>query len=404
MKSILITGTKGKTTIAMILSRALIMSKKKVLCINSEGVFANGNIVADKEHYLKKYFTSPTVKALAEIRAREANKYDYLVAECSYASLGNIENSFLKNKFDVSVFTNLYWDHTDDSSIANRKNLFHRKLNLIRNTRKGGYVFVYVGNKKNNIALRAIEALSKERPDYKLIAYNNKKITGFRKAKKCYLKGGQILFGKNIIFKIPEDGSRLIAKADVIQQSITLLAGLLKILGIDSQVINRVSNLNEILPGRLNIFSHKGYNIILDSAHESMSLTYAEKLLRKLYKSAKIIAVCRFSYQRTDDYIKKMAGRISVLFDEFIVYDKALSRGKTGIAFANNKERKNKPGYLARMINKILSRNKKSRIIYNEFEAIKDGIKKLKKGEVLYIMGDQIKKDLAVIKKELKKK
>ena len=49
--------------------------------------------------------------------------------------------------------------------------------------------------------------------------------------------------------------------------------------------------------------------------------------------------------------------------------------------------------------------NKKiTKIVYNEFEAIAEGIKKLKKGEILYIMGDQINKDLAVIKRELKNK
>ena len=77
MKTIAITGTKGKTTLAVLLNTVLRSKKHKTLLICSEGVFKNGRKTKGNEYFLKEHGTSATVAAFKELEREELKIWLY---------------------------------------------------------------------------------------------------------------------------------------------------------------------------------------------------------------------------------------------------------------------------------------------------------------------------------------
>lgn len=406
MKVIAITGTKGKTTLAVFLDAVLRLRKRRTLLICSEGVFKNGRKTKDNEHFLKKHQTSPTVAAFTELKKEELAKYDFVILELSYASADNIKDSIFENKFDVSILTNVYWDHIDGKRIKNRKELFGKKIAILENTKKNGDVFIYTGDSKDNIAPKAICQLVEIRPDIKITAYDKSPIS--RKAGfdygTCYLEDNKIYLDKTELLDYGRIQSVFKKISPATDLAVIALSGVLKKIGVNPKNIYSLRDMDRIIPGRFNLFKKNGYTVILDYAHEIKSISLAAKTIRTLFKDHKTTAVVRLSYYRSDDYIKSLTKKIAFLFDKYIIYDKAFSRPRFRKIFTN-RFYKRKAGDVARLMHRVLKKEgKDAEIIYNEIGAIKKGIKKTKQKEVLYIMGDQLDKDIATIKKSLRKK
>lgn len=401
-KIIAITGTKGKTTIALIINKILLENNFKTLCISSEGVIENGNKIRDNEYFLRKYKTSANVAAISRLNEYEFSEFDYLILEASYGASQFFEKSFLNGKIDLAVLSNVYWDHIDGIKIKNRKDLLNKKLGILLALKNRGEALIYNGDKKNNISWKAIIGIKEKRPDIKINLYSERKnkektISQFYFEKdKIYLNDQEILNLKETEFASK--------KSKFVQSSnIVAIAAILKILKIKFDCLVSLKNIEKIIPGRMNIFEKDNFKVILDYAHEIKSLTSSSKFIKKSLKPKKIIAVVRLSYYRTDEYIKDLTQEIAELFGDFIVYDKAISRPNLSKIFSEKYHRK--PGDIGKLMANILKRKGKKVIkIDNEIRAIEEGIKNLRKNELLYIMGDQIEKDIGTIKKALKEK
>lgn len=399
MKIILITGTKGKTTLSFMLHETLLSMNKNVLCINSEGIMKNRRTLKNNEYFLKKFETSANVAAIKEVVLNKLLPLDYVIIESSYSSGKNISNSFAKNNIDIAILTNVYWDHIDGKHIKNQKELFQKKLALLKNTKKNGSIFVYTGDKKNSLSYKAIAELKNNRPDLHLFSYNTRLSYNQKQSSinKCYLKNKLVYFNTKPIFNKNHLKSSFLSSFDLYNLSLISLCGILHILNIDPRLAIK-KNAKLLAPGRMNLFIKNGYTVFLDYAHEIKSLSSISRFLKNRFKDKQIKAVVRFSYYRKMETIKKLTSALSPLFDSYIIYDKAMSRPSLKKVFTYNKIE----GEVAREMYKVLKNKKvKVEIIFNELEAIKKSIKKLKKEEVLYIIGDQINKDIKTIKKEL---
>lgn len=404
-KVISITGTKGKTSVALLLSHTLFLSRKKVFCISSEGVFSNGKLVHNNDYFLKKYGTSANASALKELSHKDILKYDFLILENSFSNHKNISKSFLKNSVDISILTNVYWDHIDGDKIKDQRALLAKKIQLLLATKIGGTVFIYTGDSPDNIASEAIEKIKRVRPDINIIAYNEKLPTkkNSSSTSNLCLNEGWITLNKMPFLdfnKISIDFKDIFTPTKI---NVLVLAGMLKALGLNPEILYRIKNSSQIIPGRLNWFSHNGYHVILDYAHEIKSLSFSEKFIRQNFEQKSIVAIIRFSYYRKDAYIRNLTTQVSGLFDKFIVYDKAISRTNMSVLFSKKYGRK--AGDVGELMYSILNNlGKPVKKIDDELKAIRFAIGALKKNEILYIMGDQINKDIATIKKSLLKK
>ncbi|NTU67094.1 MAG: hypothetical protein HGB08_04200 [Candidatus Moranbacteria bacterium] len=400
MKVILITGTKGKTTLSLTLNNALLSIGKKVLCISSEGIFKNGKIIKDNEYFLKKFKTSANVCALNEVRSDEARRFDYVILESSFSSGKNIRESFAKNNIDLAILTNVYWDHIDGERIKDQKDLLERKLKLIGNLKKGGTAFIYAGDKKNSVSYKAISKLRKNRNDLSVVAYNKRLFhSSSDQIGKCYMKNDCIYLNDTLLLKISSASFPAGIRSEISESNLIAITGILKSLKIGPEILKKKSVLS--VPGRFNLFDKNGYTVVLDYAHEIKSISEAAKTLRLKFKGRHLKAVIRLSYYRKEGIIRDLTRKIAPLFDSYIIYDKAISRPSLRKIFTRDK----KAGSVAKMmLEELKKEGAVARIINDELTAIRKSIRKLKKDEILYIIGDQIKKDISVIKEELQKK
>lgn len=400
MKTIVITGTKGKTSVALFLNRALTLLKNKTYCISSDGVFRNSRKIKSNEYFLEKYKTSANAVALKEVVKKEIKKVDFLIVESSYANLGQIENSFLKNNVDFSILTNVYWDHVDGEKIKNRKALFEKKYKIINNTKQGGVVFIFAGDKKSSLSYRAIDMLRKTRKDLTVVAYGKNfiKEQGVHKDG-IFLKNKKIYLGKKEALDLNK--LKHVFKDELFVTNLMVFVALLTKLKMKREKLYALKKDDLIISGRFNVFIKDDKKVILDLAHEVKSITASAKKLRGMFKKNKIKAIIRFSYYRNDAYITVLVNKIVKLFDSYIVYDKAISRPLFAETFIRKYNREK--GSLGKLVYALLRKQKKKAIrIDDEMKAIKHGIRTMKNNEILYIIGDQIDKDVALIKKELK--
>jgi UDP-N-acetylmuramate-alanine ligase len=403
MKIISVTGTKGKTFLVLLLDNIIRSLGRKTICINSNGLFFKGKKIKSNDYFIKKYETSSNVVGLRELNEKMLKGIDYLILESSFSSGNSFNKTLVKNKIDIAVLTNVYWDHIDGKDIKNQYDLLIKKIQILKNTKKGGKVFIFVGDRKDSISYKAIKILEKERPDLEIIVYDKNPISILRKYARLYLKKNYIYLNNERLLnydKVPLIFKKFSPAIDLIS---VVLGGILKYIGINPEKIYNIKNTKNLIRGRLNLFEKNGYSVMLDYSHEIKSIKASSELIHRYFKMPINIAVIRFSYYRSDKYIKELTKNISSLFDRFVVYDKAISRKNLRDIFIRKYSRK--AGDVAKLMNKSLKDNNKEAIIINdELDAIKRTVKKLKKNEFLYVMGDQIGKDINVINTELNKK
>lgn len=401
MKSILITGTKGKTTLIMWLDFILRIAGKKTLCICSEGVYKNSILLRDNDFYLEKYRTSANVAAIKELKRNDIENCDFLLLETSYAGNNAISKSILANKFDLGVLTNVYSDHINDKTIKNQNDLLVKKVECLKHVKRNGKYLIFTGNNKSNVSSDSISILKKDRPKSVIYSYAVKHKV--RQTRQFFINRG----------KIVKDNDFLIDFFDVpmcfkdfhipTRENILALVSIFDLLKLNLDIIKTSKSLDNIVPGRMNLFENKNKTVILDYAHELQSIKMAAKMLRKRFEGKRLIAVVRFSYYRNKKTIRSLTKQISPLFDDFIVYDKAISRPKMREIFS--KKYGMYVGEVADIMEEVFKVKEISvKKIGDEFQAIKEGISMINASDVLYVIGDQMEQDIKLIKKLLKLK
>lgn len=108
IKTIGITGTNGKTTVASFVGQLLRQQKKSVCVIGTLGVFENGNRL---DHYLRSNTTLPFYDFIQVVKYCYEKKVDYIVLEAS--SQGLLDQRLCNYPIDVGVFLNIGKDHIE---------------------------------------------------------------------------------------------------------------------------------------------------------------------------------------------------------------------------------------------------------------------------------------------------
>ena len=342
-----ITGTKGKTSTSWMLKSILEETKEKVGIIGTLGTYIG------KKRYEHKNTTPESYLIQKYLNKMVEKNIKYVIIEASSQALkvGRINNI----EFDYAIFTNLSYDHVGPREHENYEDykkskalLFNQtKIGIInqddkeyKNIIKNKKCKIYTYGKKSNLAIKNIKQ-------------NNLQIE--------FELPGMI----NEKFKI-----NTIGEYNAYNAASAILTA--KLLNIDKKSIKKGLEKYKV-EGRCEIINVKSFNVIIDYAHNKLSIESIIKAIRK-NKPNKIITIfgCGGGRDRIIRYeIGETVGKnsdISIITTDNPRYD-------------NNEE-------IIKDIEKGLKKSKgKYKIIENRKEAIIKTLNYAQQNDVILIIG-----------------
>lgn len=108
MKTVAITGTNGKTTVAFFIGQLLMQQKKSVCVIGTLGVFVNGKKL---ERNFRNNTTLPFYDFIQVIHYCYEQSVEFVILEAS--SQGLLDNRLENYSIDIGVFLNIGKDHLE---------------------------------------------------------------------------------------------------------------------------------------------------------------------------------------------------------------------------------------------------------------------------------------------------
>lgn len=344
-KIIGITGTKGKSTSAMLVYEMLKLLKVRCAYIGTLGLYYLNNIEVLNN-------TTPDIVTLNKILKKlKDNDITHIVMEVSSHALSEKRINGLS--FDVSAFTNLSQDHLDYHKTM--ANYLQAKLKILKYT-KGKIVI--------NSDDKASLAFQKKTKDYFAIGKNgNISLTNYT------------LYPSNMIINFAYNYSHytvsipLVGKHNIYNYLIAL--GIMINLGFDLHDIINITNSIKPIKGRNELIKTlKGY-IIIDYAHSPEAVKQTLLTYNEL-KKGRIITIIGCGGNR-DKTKRPIMGDYATKYSDYVI-------------FTSDNPRDEKPDDILKDITENLDAQNYD-IIADRALAIKKGVKLLKKNDYLLILG-----------------
>ncbi len=136
-------------------------------------------------------------------------------------------------------------------------------------------------------------------------------------------------------------------------------------------------------PGRMNIFDEHAFKVILDYAHNPAAVNAICKLVEKLNPDGQKIIVLAAPGDRRDEDINEIATIAAPYFDRFICRRDDSLRGRQGDEV---------PMMLKRALNAAGVEDDRIELIADEQEAVEHGLKVAAAGDLLLVLGDDIRR------------
>lgn len=357
-KVIAITGTNGKTSTACVLYNILKEANKSVglvstieCLINGEKVdFGGGSEVVD----ISSAMTTPDPEKLYYLfnKMKEKNA-EYIIIEASSHALD--QKKLLGTHIDIGIFTNLSSEHMDyhndmESYFKAKEELFKMcSLGIINIDDKYGKT-LYDRYKYKAISFSCIE-----KADY--FALNS--IISSDKTK-------YNLKNSNDVITIE---TKLLGEFSVYNTALACIAAMR--LGIQYEnIINAASKIRNI-KGRVEKYKDK--NIYIDYAHTPKATEEVLKIIKRIEKNKKIIALFGCGGDR-DKEKRERIGRICSKYADILIITSDNSRNEDPISIIKD-------------ILKGVDKNKAHIIIPNRKNAILYAVKILKEDYALVLLG-----------------
>ena len=291
-----ITGTKGKTSTSWILKKIIEETKEKVGIIGTLGTYIDNYQIKHKNTTPESYQIQKFMKQMVD------NNIKYLIMEASSTALkvGRINNI----TFDYAIFTNLSTDHIGPREHPTYEDYKNSKIKLFKQSKIGIInkddqafeeiknqatckIYTYGKNKTSDIIIK----------DIKYQQNQNKLTTTFTLETK----------GNRTTYEIPAPGEFSAQNS----ASAILVA---RLLGINETQIKKGLQKFKV-EGRCEIINIGNKNIIIDFAHNQLSMESLIKTIKK-YHPKKIITIfgCGGGRSKQIRYeLGKTAGKLSDL-------------------------------------------------------------------------------------------
>lgn len=352
-----ITGTKGKTTTAVLIQSILNASGRKCGYIGSIGVRYG-------EHSYELNCTTPESPELYKILAdMAAEGIEYVVIEVSSQALQNFRIASLK--FDTCVFTNLSSDHigptehlTFEDYRDAKKKLFtdYSCKNIIYNKDDPAAEYMVGDAKCGRISFSTID----READYLVSQFSRTKDQGTLGVK-------FVCIGENeateVNIPMPGNFNALNAVAAMATA---------KCFGVPEK--QSAELLKEArVDGRFEIFEGPyGSTLVLDYAHNETSFKNALSTLRE-YNPTRIICVFGCVGERSKDR-REQLGRLSAAMGDYSI-------------FTSQNPNFESPGKICRDILSFYDKSKPYEIIIDRREAVKRAMEMARQGDVIFFAG-----------------
>lgn len=340
-----ITGTKGKTSTAWMIKSILEHANKKVGIIGTLGTYINKKKIKHKNTTPESYLIQKYMKKMVDKNIK------YLIMETSSQALkvGRVNNI----KFDYAIFTNLSNDHIGPREHKNYEDYRNSKMKLFEQTKIG--------------------IINSDDKEYKNIT-NKCKIYTYGKTGEVQIKNIKTkelgiefeldgLIKGNYYVNTPGNFSAYNAASAIITTTL---------LNIDKKSIKKGLK-NFKVSGRCEIIKTNNYNIIIDYAHNKLSMESIIKTM-KMYPHNRIITIFGCGGGR-DKAIRKELGTTSGSISDLSIITTDNPR------YDNNEE-------ILKDIEEGLKQTKgKYKIIEDRKEAIIYALKNAKKNDIILILG-----------------
>jgi cyanophycin synthetase len=414
MKKIVVTGTKGKTTVVFLIDYLLRHLDYDTVRVDSNGSFVNGKKETNNEDSIRVFGREPNVmpgRYLPGVLRTGKYDADNIVAVLEAGlGCGSKLGTGLVGGHNIGVITNIFSDHINYKKIRTRRDLLKRKSFALFQTKEDGFFVFNADDKlirdlviKNSKRKLTFVPVTKERRRVQDLAQKLSYLRGFGLIKEDSLEiwsnGEKVVISKRIL---PYTyGGRYEPMLYNYLFAIIVTSSLLKKLPEQSFLTDKLRRYRvPARHGRYLKYEINGKNLILDYAHDIGSL----RSLISIFPHRQITLVTRAASNRTNKFILDFARSLSRLnIKGLVIYDKVDgTQGKKKYIGRSITREVGESSSL--LVNEILKHNPSFKLkrILNEQEALREALKNAKKGEVVIHIQNDIKKDLALLKSKFR--
>ncbi len=377
-----VTGTNGKTTTTRLLAHMIKMQGYKVGYTTTDGVYIQNQLMMSGD------CTGP---ASAEFVLRDPT-VDFAVLECARGGLLRAGLGF--HHCDIGIVTNVAADHLGLKGIHTIEQLARVKGVIPETVLPDGYAILNadddnVYEMRNNVECNvALFSMDEDNPRIKAHAANGGLSAIYENGYITICKGEwKMRIIKTINVPLTFGGKAVFMIQNVLPAALT---GYIRNFPLDSIKVALESFIPSPsqTPGRLNMFSFKNFQVLLDYAHNPAGLRALQKMVEKMDGKPKVGIIAGIGDRRVEDN-NSMGAIAAEMFDEVIIRQDKHLRGKT-------------EEELIKMLHdgiRSVDPNKKVTIIPSEKEAITHALKHAKKGSLIVLCSDVVPDALELVKK-----
>lgn len=371
IKVIGITGTKGKSTTAMLAGKILEEAGFKIAWLTSATIK-----IHDKEILNPYHMTMPGRFAAQGFLRKAVNaKCDYAILEVTSEGIKQYRHKFIK--FDTAVFTNLQPEHIEaHGSFENYRN---EKLKLFKTTKKSHILNLDDKNVDYFLRFKAEKKLGFSAESQKPEALFAKDLEE--------LKDGVSFSIDNIKFNL-----KLLGKFNIYNALSAICIGLLY--GVNLETCKKALEKIKTIQGRMEVIIEKPFKIIVDLAHTPDSFKEVFKSV-KSFSHNKIITIFGSAGGGRDKWKRPVLGKIAAENSDIVIlcnedpYDenplKIIEDIESGFSQAPNSK------------SQILKYEK----IPDRREAIKKGIEIAEENDIVLVLGKGTEQLLVIGSKKI---
>ncbi len=375
-----VTGTNGKTTTTRLIAHIMKSAGYKVGFTTSDGIYIQNRMLEAGDCTGPKsarfVLSDPTV--------------DFAVLETARG--GIIREGLGFSYSDIGVVTNITSDHLGIKGIHTLEQLARVKSVVVENIHKDGYavlnadddlIFTMRDNINSNIALFSMNEKNQRIIDHCkaggiAAVYENGYIS--------INKGGwKMRIEKVVNIPLTFAGRAVFMIQNILPAALTAFLRNIKLEDLRIALQTFTPSPAQT-PGRMNLFTFRDFEVLLDYAHNPAGMTAIGKFIAKTQGYPKVGIISGTGDRRDEDIIE--LGRVSArIFDEIVIRQDPELRGRTASDIYDLLMK----GIL------LVDKKKPVRTEPNEAEAIVNSIRKAEKGTFITVLCDDIPNSIKLI-------
>jgi cyanophycin synthetase len=375
-----VTGTNGKTTTTRLIAHIMKSMGFQVGYTTSDGVYVQNRALETGDCTGPKsarfVLSDPTV--------------NFAVLETARG--GILREGLGFSQCDIGIVTNISSDHLGISGIQSLEQLARVKSVVVENVSADGYSIL---NAEDNLVYEMRKEIKSKVALFSL-DNKNERILEHCKAGgiAAVYENGYITINKGDweirVEKVIHIPLTFSGRADFMIQNVlpAVLAAFLSNVQLeDIRLALQTFTPSPVqTPGRMNLFHFKGFEVMLDYAHNPAGMTALGKFLAKTEGFPKVGVIAGTGDRRDDDIIK-LGETSATIFDEIIIRDDAELRGRPAKEIRD---------LLIQGIRKVAP-DKKVSFVATEHDAITKTIEEAQIGSFITITSDSIPESIKYI-------